>query len=1212
MAVEKFNADIELLGHKITQVRIDPMSNSQRISLSTTLGISDKGRVVYDEDEEVLYVWNGLNFIVGNIISDWSTITNKPSTFPPDSHQHVEADITDLDKYTQSEVDTLLGEKIDSSEKGIPAGVATLGIDGKVPTSQLPESVQGDMTYKGGWNANTNTPTISSGVGENGDFYRVITAGSTVVDGINDWQVGDSLIFNIGTNKWEKFDGSGVNSVFGRQGNVTAQAGDYNATKITNDSSVSGSSVKDALNNLNSSKSNTGHTHEISDVNNLQNSLNNKLENIVNQGVGIGLVLTKSGVNQGVKRLLGINGITISDSNSNADTVEISGLTPSSALANSDHASILNINNTASQSIPALTNVKVNSWDSNGPSQQGVIPSFGLGRLTIGVNGTYLISILGVLIVSNNTPTDVTIRVYKNGSQLSNFKTTVTVNNNVEKVPFYKTLPITASASDYFEVFISHSGTLTTNILVSNSVLYAVKQDVANGFATWGNISGTLSNQTDLQSALDSKAALNHEHVEADITDLDKYTQAEVDSLLSGKAALNHTHSSNDIDNDSSVSGTTITDALNTLLSSASTWGNISGTLSNQTDLQSALDSKLNSSLKGAINGVAELDSSGRLPVAQLPTSVMEYKGVWNATTNTPTLSSGVGNNGDCYLVSIAGSVNLDGENEWGIGDAVIFNGTLGQWQKVGRDDLVTSVFGRIGAITAQAGDYDASQIDNDSSVVGSSVKDALNTLLGSSITNGDKGDITVSSGGTVWTIDNDVVSFDKIQNIQTNRVLARSSSGVGNVEELTLPQFRTLINVEDGADVTDSVNVDAAGAVMNTDTSTASMQFVIDEDTMVSNSDTKVPTQQSVKAYVDGKIASSVTYQGGYNATSTPNSSSLKGYMYTVTVAGNASGFWPNTLEVGDVIIAEVNSPATQTDWTVVNKDLDAASIKVSYESNPDTNAYTNADKTKVGYITVTQAVNLDTIEADVAVNNAKVSNVTTNLSIANRNTSTLDVVSSDGTDATIPAATTSLSGLMTSSDKTKLDSVASNANNYVHPNHTGDVTSTGDGATVIANDVVTNTKLANMATSTIKGRVTAATGDPEDLTPAQVRNMLNVADGAKPKPTLTKTITLAAPTASDNITIFRTDVAITVVEVIAVSTGTTPSTTYQLKHHPTRSSGGFNLTTSAATTSVDTGNVATLSVPNIAADSWIWLTTTAASGTNVYLTIDIRYTED
>ena len=60
------------------------------------------------------------------------------------------------------------------------------------------------------------------------------------------------------------------------------------------------------------------------------------------------------------------------------------------------------------------------------------------------------------------------------------------------------------------------------------------------------------------------------------------------------------------------------------------------------------------------------------------------------------------------------------------------------------------------------------------------------------------------------------------------------------------------LAGVETSADRTDAENVNIAGAVMNTDTSTAEMLFVVDEDDMVSNSNIKAPTQQSVKAYVD------------------------------------------------------------------------------------------------------------------------------------------------------------------------------------------------------------------------------------------------------------------------------------------------------------------------------------------------------------------------
>jgi len=70
--------------------------------------------------------------------------------------------------------------------------------------------------------------------------------------------------------------------------------------------------------------------------------------------------------------------------------------------------------------------------------------------------------------------------------------------------------------------------------------------------------------------------------------------------------------------------------------------------------------------------------------------------------------------------------------------------------------------------------------------------------------------------------------------------------------ENFTTADHTKLDGIEALADVTDATNVDAAGAVMNSDTSTASMSFVVDEDTMTSNSNTKVPTQQSVKAYVD------------------------------------------------------------------------------------------------------------------------------------------------------------------------------------------------------------------------------------------------------------------------------------------------------------------------------------------------------------------------
>lgn len=59
----------------------------------------------------------------------------------------------------------------------------------------------------------------------------------------------------------------------------------------------------------------------------------------------------------------------------------------------------------------------------------------------------------------------------------------------------------------------------------------------------------------------------------------------------------------------------------------------------------------------------------------------LNYAGTWNASTNTPTLTSSVGNKGDYYVVSVAGNTNLNGETNWGVGDLAVFNGAV--WQKV-------------------------------------------------------------------------------------------------------------------------------------------------------------------------------------------------------------------------------------------------------------------------------------------------------------------------------------------------------------------------------------------------------------------------------------------------------------------------------------------------------------------------------------------------
>lgn len=87
-------------------------------------------------------------------------------------------------------------------------------------------------------------------------------------------------------------------------------------------------------------------------------------------------------------------------------------------------------------------------------------------------------------------------------------------------------------------------------------------------------------------------------------------------------------------------------------------------------------------------------------------TGAVSYKGTWNASANTPTLTSSVGSQGDYYVVSVAGTTNLNGITDWQIGDWAVFNGSV--WQKIDNTDAVTSVNGKTGTVVLGATDVGA------------------------------------------------------------------------------------------------------------------------------------------------------------------------------------------------------------------------------------------------------------------------------------------------------------------------------------------------------------------------------------------------------------------------------------------------------------------------------------------------------------------------
>jgi hypothetical protein len=127
-------------------------------------------------------------------------------------------------------------------------------------------------------------------------------------------------------------------------------------------------------------------------------------------------------------------------------------------------------------------------------------------------------------------------------------------------------------------------------------------------------------------------------------------------------------------------------------------------------------------------NGYAGLDAGGKIPAARLPTSAMEYQGVWNASTNTPALADGTGSSGDTYRVTAAASRNLgSGVIDWAVGDLVIYDGAV--WQKSDSADAVTSVAGKVGVVSLVKADVGLGSVDNTSDA-GKPVSTAQQTAL--------------------------------------------------------------------------------------------------------------------------------------------------------------------------------------------------------------------------------------------------------------------------------------------------------------------------------------------------------------------------------------------------------------------------------------------------------------------------------------------------
>jgi hypothetical protein len=471
---------------------------------------------------------------------------------------------------------------------------------------------------------------------------------------------------------------------------------------------------------------------------------------------------------------------------------------------------------------------------------------------------------------------------------------------------------------------------------------------------------------------------------------------------------------------------------------------------------------------KGVANGVASLDGSGTVPISQLPAAVLgalNYQGTWNASTNTPTLTSSVGTKGYYYVVNVAGSTNLNGITDWVVGDWAVFNGSV--WQKVDNTDAVTSVNGYTGTVVLGYGDITTGVVP---------------------VVNGGTG-VTVSSGA------NSVVLRDSNVNINANAfndgytntaasgtqiVLTAASvrrytiTGSGG-QTIKLPDATTLVNGE----IFEFDNNQSSGAI-----------------TVNNNSNTLIVSVPS-GGLVRVDLLSNATAAGSWdrhdyapaNVSWSTNTFDYAGSITSATWNGttvqvNRGGTGATTLtgyvkgSGTSAMTASATVPTTDLSGTVTNAQLANSAITINGTSTSlggsiSVGTVTSVTGTSpvvssggntpaISMPAATSSVNGYLTSADWTTFNGKQPAGTYVTSVA----ATSPVTSSGGTTPTIamPAATTSVSGYLTSTDWNTFNNKGS-----------GTVTSVTGTAPVVSSGGATPAISMAAATGSVNGYLTS-----------------------------------------------------------------------------------------------------------------------------------------
>ena len=387
-----------------------------------------------------------------------------------------------------------------------------------------------------------------------------------------------------------------------------------------------------------------------------------------------------------------------------------------------------------------------------------------------------------------------------------------------------------------------------------------------------------------------------------------------------------------------------------------------------------------NAASTGAVTVTADLSATGTAgtsnylrgdnqwftPVNSLTTTDGTYINLTpnTAATGTVTVTADLSATG-----SASNQTFLRGDNQWAIpggGGTVIGTGTAGKLTKwIATSEVGDSIITELGTTISVAGNFSTQGAEiNKYLTDGAGNKGTDGQLLSSTTVGGDKEiswiDAPVSGVATINTNTPNQLGITNGSGPTTTLDIAiQSITGSGTTALTTTADIVTYVTnlnygVVDSITSTDTDTITIGGTTANPtiDTNTAApvasgLNLATGGDIVTyvtTNINDRIrnivdPTgaqDAATKNYVDQNVVGSLVFQGGYNAstnvpdlTTSPNSIK-KGWTYAVTVAGDASGFWIPTLNIGDLVIANIDNPTSISDWTEVQGNIDVATDTV------------------------------------------------------------------------------------------------------------------------------------------------------------------------------------------------------------------------------------------------------------------------------------------